>query len=762
MNIQTIQLITIATTLVCILVTGLSTADAQLADQIEDHVNLAVADVLLPWTPVSVMDYGQLAVPGTWNEIWPSGTQTVSSTVWNAPIQAALDACGSVYLPDRGEPYYIDNPIVLKSGQRFSADPLAEIRLVPNANTCMIRNENLVGGSTGPVSSTAEFDSDILIEGGIWTTLATSPSQYNGNINGQSSRFNPVPSCHGVVLVNNVHGVVIRDITVKESKPHGIQVSNSSDFFIQDIVFDDHRRDGVHVHGSSDYGVIRNISGNTYDDFVALNAWDWQNTAPCFGSIDHVLVDGVYGNGTSTMRLLPGTKTFSDGTKLDCPVADCVIRDLNGIGNIKIYDQPNLEMGRDNDYCDPVGTVRNVSFSDITLNSPGLFQIATNVNQLSIDDVRLNFDIDDPAYSGYKLAEIGPMSQTYKFNPADPNTWVELFSPDSHIVVRDFELTNVRSDVGSTMSLVPNVMNRLVQVSDQEINPDYPNTTPRGGTGTVTMVNGREPILFTTQHSMAPLVTIPMDAADWMIGNDPTGQTFDTNRKAGGTAITAYEPGGSSPYNDATYPSWAYNDGTSPASSSGQRSVLFYNDWLGVDKPTITIEVGRSMGEVRIWGIGANGSTITAAFSDTSETVTNSFTNSGDGVFGLWTVEFISMQPQELTFTLNPAGYGAGFMGVCLMEEILVLGDANMDGKVDIEDAAKLAANWKTQVNATWAMGDFNADGKVDDSDATLLAANWHSGADDANATVPEPSTVLLWVPCLVCLIEYRKRSSHA
>ena len=69
-------------------------------------------------------------------------------------------------------------------------------------------------------------------------------------------------------------------------------------------------------------------------------------------------------------------------------------------------------------------------------------------------------------------------------------------------------------------------------------------------------------------------------------------------------------------------------------------------------------------------------------------------------------------------------------------------GDANIDGVVDAEDAAILAAHWQMQSGATWGDGDFNGDYKVDDADATLMATNW--GGTGASASVPEPSLAVL------------------
>ena len=82
-------------------------------------------------------------------------------------------------------------------------------------------------------------------------------------------------------------------------------------------------------------------------------------------------------------------------------------------------------------------------------------------------------------------------------------------------------------------------------------------------------------------------------------------------------------------------------------------------------------------------------------------------------------------------------------------------GDANIDGKVDDEDAATMASNWLS-ADATWAMGDFTGDGIINESDATVLAANWQTGAG-GSASVPEPST--LAIIALGCLVLIGRRS---
>jgi hypothetical protein len=465
----------------------------ELAKQIEEHVERSLSPSMgSPTKRGSVAEFERLAVNASWKEVWPGAggkevTRTVTTKIWNAPIQAALAKHGSVFLPKRDKPYYINNPIVLKSEQRLYAAPAAEIRLVPGTNTCMVRNEHVINGQDRPIPDDANPDTQILVEGGIWTTLATGPEQSNANEQGWPARKETAIHCHGVILLSNVRRVAVRNLVIRQSRAHAVQLSNCREFLVEGVTFEEHRRDGIHVNGPASHGIIRKIRGATADDVIALNAWDWSNTVPTFGPIARVLVEDVHGNpklgGTDEIRLLPGTKTFADGHKLDCPVADCVFRNLRDIRTIKMYDQPNGELGRDKDYSDPIGTIKNVFFHKLVFTRPGLFQVADNVDGLAVDDVQLNFNTASPNFAAFKLVEIGPMSQTAKSNSGDPSTWVELFSPDRDVTVRNFRLADVRMMTANGMRPLPDAESRLVKISDQKPNPDYPKTTPRGGKG---------------------------------------------------------------------------------------------------------------------------------------------------------------------------------------------------------------------------------------------------------------------------------------
>ena len=86
-------------------------------------------------------------------------------------------------------------------------------------------------------------------------------------------------------------------------------------------------------------------------------------------------------------------------------------------------------------------------------------------------------------------------------------------------------------------------------------------------------------------------------------------------------------------------------------------------------------------------------------------------------------------------------------------------GDANGDGKVDINDLSRVLTNYDQSTGMSWSTGDFNGDGKVDINDLSVVLTNYDktSGSSAAGiAPVPEPAgfamlaAVLLPAACAV------------
>lgn len=440
-----------------------------------------------------LQDFRSLVRTETWTEQWPGEAGTVraievTGEIWTDAIQAAIDRHKAVLVPAREHPYYLDRPIVLRSGCRFVAAPTAEFRLKPGTNTCMVRNASPVSGQTGPLPPDTKPDREIRVEGGVWTTLRTrmEPALDNGNTKGRLDAQDSVPGGNGVFCFCNVRGLHLRDVVIRQSTAFGVHLAGVDGFLIEGVTLEDHGRDGVHLNGPCRDGVVRRIRGLTYDDFVALNAWDWKNCTPTFGPIERIIVEDLAGSdrGGATLRLLPGNKTFSGGRTLACDVRDCVFRNISGLFAVKMYDQPNLELGAANDFSDPIGRISRVRFRGVTVpraESPAMFQIHADVDGMRVENVHLAFH--RPA--DYRLVSIGPQSLTIRPDPNNPSTWVEVFSPDKDCTVRHLSLAKVTQTptTGGSRRVPISDPESLVGVIQLKLNPKYPATTPRGGTG---------------------------------------------------------------------------------------------------------------------------------------------------------------------------------------------------------------------------------------------------------------------------------------
>ena len=414
--------------------------------------------------------------------------------VWQT-VQNALDSYRQVEIGKVSFPLMLSRALVMHSGNRLYVDPETELKDLPGCGGTLLRNENVTIGSVAPEEDTLR-DEDMIVEGGIWAPGDPTGRSYVNDPHPAMQALNKRGTLLGVIYFCNARNIVVRKLTVREATAYAVLICRCDDFVTEDLFFERHRKDGVHVNGPSHRGVMRRLRGKCGDDIVALNAWDWHSSAVCYGPITHMLVEDLNAEHDE-MRLLPGKKLYDNGDVRDCPISDIVFRRMSGLYSIKMYQQPyylNKRKGL-NDRSLTAGLMENILFEDIDIAGntneamsevilDAFWEIGADAKNIVWRNIRVGAAVEDFTALGMTLSNIGPKSSTYTEGNPDPETWQELFEPDLICRGEDLVFENV------TFAGIPctdrDVILKEVQLTP---NPDYPRTTPMGGTGYGTAEN---------------------------------------------------------------------------------------------------------------------------------------------------------------------------------------------------------------------------------------------------------------------------------
>ncbi|MBQ4321562.1 MAG: hypothetical protein IJC35_04910, partial [Oscillospiraceae bacterium] len=163
----------------------------------------------------------------------------------------------------------------------------------------------------------------------------------------------------------------------------------------------------------------------------------------------------------------------------------------------KMYQQPyylNKRKGI-NDRSLTAGLMENILFEDIDIAGntneamsevilDAFWEIGADAKNVVWRNIRIGATAEDFTSLGMTLANIGPKSSTYTEGNPDPETWQELFEPDLVCHGENLLFENV------TFAGVP-CTDKAVILDEVQLtpNPDYPKTTPMGGTGYGTVEN---------------------------------------------------------------------------------------------------------------------------------------------------------------------------------------------------------------------------------------------------------------------------------
>jgi polygalacturonase len=226
-----------------------------------------------------------------------------------ATIQAMLDKCGTVRIPDGR--YLITKPLIIHSNTHLILSSLATLRLADRANCSILDNDGLYSDETNV---------NITIEGGIWDGNHMMQERQKIPNEGRPGDENEDKICDKQTYISNIYVVFmvrlvhtqhlqVKNLTFKDPTSYAIHIADSRYFNVENITLDydllKPNMDGVHIQGPARFGKIRNIFGNANDDHVALCANGTIRSEITRGDIEDVDIDGVYcDNGYTGVRLL--------------------------------------------------------------------------------------------------------------------------------------------------------------------------------------------------------------------------------------------------------------------------------------------------------------------------------------------------------------------------------------------------------------------------------------------------------------------------
>jgi len=338
-----------------------------------------------------------------------------SENTWTTAIQYGLNNFNKVYIPYKETRYELDNRLLIYSGTELILDRNTEMYMLDGVGTCFIRNANMFAETP---------DNNIKISGGIWKCDTVYQGQFGNGLYCTSDYVNPVIGVSGMISMSGVEHFEISNLTISNCGSFGIQPTNCYDFHIHDIYFNMNRRDGVHITGNSQKFHVHDIHGQTRDDFIALNSWDWRYSTARRGTIKNGVIENLYLDGKDNeytgdfVRFLTATADNTLYTVTDIVVRNCFgLCNNNGflfswqadtedvsnvssnghLGNISIENvyagtwetlASSFAMFRF-DYC----PVDSVSIKNVKLTTPTTLMKFTNgasVKKLLVDDLNLN------------------------------------------------------------------------------------------------------------------------------------------------------------------------------------------------------------------------------------------------------------------------------------------------------------------------------------------------------------------------------------
>lgn len=380
-----------------------------------------------------------------------------SVDIWTDAFQAAVNENEVVIIPPSDVPYYTDTTVILPSDRRIEAYG-ATVQLIDSATLLLLRNASIANGTHMPIKDVPK-NRNITVCGGTWAESHKIKAGY-----GKSGKLDEEYTYRGVsacFYFGNMEGLNLLDLHFVRAGGFSVQVGNISNAVFENIEFTGCFADGLHINGNCENIYAYNIRGEVGDDLVALNMYDWLNSSVNFGPTKCIWLEKLDQFESSiykSLRILPGTYTFGDGSVVDCSLTDAVIKNVRGIKTFKLYFQSHsYRYAFEDPESGSIGSADNIYFEDIKADltpidmlpeyadshpvkgTCAVFELGSNIGNVYFENIDITLHRD--AYPLSYVACIGPKSAR--------KGGLEYFNPDmsSHAEKLEFSTIRVNGEI---------------------------------------------------------------------------------------------------------------------------------------------------------------------------------------------------------------------------------------------------------------------------------------------------------------------------
>lgn len=255
-------------------------------------------------------------------------------------INQALKFASTVRLSGK-RTMIVKKPIIMRSGNTIQADKNFTVKLGDASNCTLLKNEHIDIPHDGvnPVVYPSGFvrNANISITGGIWEGNGLKQNRANNPAVGDQADIIGTPifadgdgaSYFGCMMkFADIDNFTFTDAVIKDPRTYGVALGGLLNYRFENIrlirTYHVENGDGIHLHGKNYNGVLKNINGQSGDDFIAVTTSEAQRLSIRVGDVIGLTIKDIYTYGLVDGATPAAPKNITNGIPPNTRSMRCV------------------------------------------------------------------------------------------------------------------------------------------------------------------------------------------------------------------------------------------------------------------------------------------------------------------------------------------------------------------------------------------------------------------------------------------------------